>query len=87
MKLQEPPTIFEYAGVVIGFLSILAIIYLAVVVENPGAIPVLTGVVGAATGTFYSTSLRNAKNAASGGSTDARSTDATPLSREVAPRG
>lgn len=86
MKLQEPPTIFEYAGVVIGFLSILAIIYLAVVVENPGAIPVLTGVVGAATGTFYSTSLR-AKNAASEGSTDTRSTDATPLSREIAPRG
>ena len=85
MKLQEPPTIFEYAGVVIGFLSILAIIYLAVVVENPGAIPVLTGVVGAATGTFYSTSLRG-KNLPSGGSTDTRPTDATPSSPEVAPR-
>lgn len=85
MKLQEPPTIFEYAGVVIGFLSILAIIYLAVVVENPGAIPVLTGVVGAATGTFYSTSLRG-KNPPSGGSTDTRPTDATPSSPEVAPR-
>jgi len=66
MKLQEPPTIFEYAGVVIGFLSILAIIYLAVVEKDPAALPVLTGVVGAATGTFYNASLR-AKNAAIGG--------------------